>query len=818
MAKINHNNHLDTIDTMFTNAKDRGIVHLTTGKGAVTGRKIEVGDQDRLNFGSLSYLALEHDPRLKEQAIQYIQEYGTQSVMSRTYILTNILAELEEAVSKMFGHPALVYSRTSAAHISLLPSLVDREDAIILDQQAHFSMQTAAQLQRQRGVTIEMIRHSNLEMLDRMVTKLSSKHKKIWYMADGVYSMFGDALPAHDLVDLLDKHPQLYLYVDDAHGVSWAGPNGTGYVFGEIGLHPKMMLVTTMAKGFGVHGGIAVFPNEEWYRKVKVFGGPLSYSLPLSPGDIGACMASAQIHNSDEIYKLQHDLRTLVKYTNRQLEKSGLPVVSNPSTPIFFVGMGQPGVGYNMVKRLMDDGIYINASFFPMVPVKHTGIRFGLTRDHTKEDIRTLIDAMVFHFPRALQDEGRTENQVRKAFNLSLKEEAATIKVEEPVVADLSPAAQHQIEHFRSIQEVDAATWNTAMADRGVFDWEGMRFMETAFSGNDKPEENWDFHYYLVRDKAGKVRCATFFTAGIFKDDFVALPSISAQIENRRKSDPYYLASKSFIGGSMISLGEHLYIDRSYSKWREVLNELFDAVGGQQDLSEARSLVIGDFDANDTDLKDYFLEKGFLKIDMPNANVVSDMEWDTFDQYLEGASANARKNLKKEVLRFEHLFDVDIKNQITASEADYYYQLFLNVKRRNFGLNFYDYPVDILQKMSEFDNWEFLVINLKPEHDSREEALPLAALWCYRTENGYHPMIIGMDYDYLESHKLYKQALYRVMLRARELNVKSVQLGFSADVEKRKFGAEQNPRISFMQAKDNFNLEVIASMGVLEAS
>lgn len=817
MAKINHNNHLDTIDSMFSNAKDRGIVHLTTGSGTVTGRKIQVGEREHLNFGSLSYLGLEHDSRLKEKSIQFINEYGTQSVMSRTYILTNILAGLEEDVSKMYGHPSLVYSRASAAHISLVPTLVDREDAIILDQQAHFSMQTAAQLQRQRGVTIEMVRHSNLEMLERMVAKLGPKHKKIWFMADGVYSMFGDVLPIHELVEMLDRLPQLHLYVDDAHGMSWAGPNGTGYVYGEVGMHPKMVLVSTMAKGFGAHGGIAVFPNEEMYRKVKVFGGPLSYSLPLSPADIGACVASAAIHNSDEIYKLQHDLRQHVKFTNRLLEKSGLPVVSNPQTPIYFVGMGQPGVGYNMVKRLMDDGIYINASFFPMVPVKHTGIRFGLTRSHTKEDISTLVDAMVFHFPRALEEEGKTENQVRKAFNLSLKEAEETIKVQEAVVAELG-RQPFEIQHSRSIQEIDQASWDEAMANRGVFDWNGMRFMEDAFTGNDKPEENWDFHYYLIRDKSGKVRCATFFTSSIFKDDFVALPSISAQIENRRTSDPYYLASKSFVGGSMMSLGEHLFIDRSFPQWQEVLNQLFHEVSRQQEMAKARSLVIGDFDANDTELRDYFLDQGFLKIDMPNANVIETLNWESFDEYLEGASTNARKNLRKEVLRFEHLFDTEVKNKITKEEADYYYQLFLNVKRRNFGLNFYDYPTNILEVMSNYDNWEFIVLNLKPEHDSRENPKPLAALWCYRTEEGYHPMIIGMDYEYLESHKLYKQALYQVVLRARELNVKTVHLGFSADTEKRKFGAEQHPRISFMQAKDNFNLEVIASMGVLEAS
>lgn len=809
MAKINHNNHLNTIDSLFTDAKNRGVLHLQSSAGHVSGRSILIDGNERLNFGSLGYLGLETDQRLKDGAIDFVQRYGTQSVMSRTYITTSIMEELEAAITQVFGAKALVYSRASTAHISLIPTLVDRDDAIILDQQCHFSIQTASQLQRQKGVTIEMVKHNNLDMLESKIKELRNTHQKIWYMADGVYSMFGDVAPMPELIALADKYPQLWLYVDDAHGMSWCGARGRGYVLKDMDLYHKLVLVSTMAKGFGAHGGIAVFPNEELYRKVKVFGGPLSYSLPLSPADIGACIASARIHLSDEIYSMQQELLHKMDYCNGLLNVSGLPVISNPETPIYFIGMGQPKVGYNMVSRLLEEGMYLNASFFPMVPVKSTGLRFGLTRNHTEDDIKKLVDAMVWHFPKALEEEGRTEQQVRRAFRLPIKPEPVL-----PLPKSTMGREGLHLQYERSIAALNAEEWNGMMANFGTIDADGMAFMEEAFSGNDKPEENWDFHYFIVRDGDGKLVLATFFTEGIFKDDFLADASVSKQIEEKRIQDPYYLSTKTLFSGSMISEGSHLYLDKNHAQWQNALQYLLHEVGELQERLQVKKVMFSDFLATDESLAEVFMQSGFFKIDMPYCNVIKGLNWKDKDAFLAGLSGMNRRNVRKEAIAYEHCYTVEIKQTLSPEECAYFYQLFLNVKRRNYGLNFYDYPQRILETMSNHKNWEFLILRLTPELDSREDHQAVAALWCYKGATHYSPMIIGMDYRFNQAYKVYKQALYQTVLRAKALGVKNVYFGFSADTEKKKYGAVQVAKVAFAQAKDNFNMEVIESMGV----
>ena len=808
MAKINHNNYLDTIDDIFSDAKKKGIMHLYTEGDGLIGSKLNIKGKELSNFGTCGYLGLELDERLKEGAIRATEKYGTQFSVSRGYVSTNINGKLEELISQMYGYPAMVFSSTSSCHISVIPTVIREGDAVILDQQVHMSVQTGTQLLRQKGIPIEMIRHSSLEMLERKIKELGDKYKKIWYMIDGVYSMYGDVAPMDGLIGLMNKYDQLHLYIDDAHGMSWYGKNGTGYIFGKSGMHEKMILITTLAKGFGVTGGIAVFPNEELCRKVKIFGGPFCYSHPLAPPMIGAAIASAEIHLSPEIYQMQDQLAERINYCNELLNTSNLSVISNPLTPIYFIGMGQPRVGHNMVGRLLNDGFYVNVSLFPTVPVKCTGLRFTITRHVSMEDIKALADAMVYHYPKVLEEERCTENDIRKAFKLPL--------IDKPV-EKAETKDEYQVQYETSISAIAKTEWDIFFGANGSYDWNGMQFLEEACKNNIKPEENWDFHYYIIRDKMNKPLLATFFTLGIFKDDLLAPESVSKQIEEKRKNDPYYLVSLILTMGSLLSEGQHLYIDRTYSKWGDVVKLLLLQVEQILEKEGCSKLLLRDFDESDTELRDYFINEGFVKINMPNSNVIENAHWNTNDEFLQGLSSRNRRHIRDDVFKYEHFYEVEVKNTITDEEASHFYELYMNVKRRNFSVNLFDYPTKITSTMSKYPDWEFVVLKLKAEYDTRENRLPVAAMWCYKTATHYCPMVIGMDYDYVFTHMVYKQSLFQVVKRARQLGLSKVFLGLSADIEKRKYGAKQIAKVAYVQAKDNFNMEVIETMAAIEA-
>ncbi len=157
---------------------------------------IELEGRPIVNFGSCSYLGLEMDMRLRQAVCDAVMRYGTQFSSSRTYLSAPAYRDLEESLESLFGAPVIVSSSTTLGHLSGLPVLVGKQDAVILDQQVHHSVQMAAQHLRIQGSHIEVVRHSRMDMLEERIEHLRKQHDRVWYMADGVYSMYADLAPA----------------------------------------------------------------------------------------------------------------------------------------------------------------------------------------------------------------------------------------------------------------------------------------------------------------------------------------------------------------------------------------------------------------------------------------------------------------------------------------------------------------------------------------------------------------------------------------------------------------------------------------------
>ncbi len=57
--------------------------------------------------------------------------------------------------------------------------------------------------------------------------------------------------------------------------------------------------------------------------------------------------------------------------------------------------------------------------------------------------------------------------------------------------------------------------------------------------------------------------------------------------------------------------------------------------------------------------------------------------------------------------------------------------------------------------------------------------------------------------------------LYQTIVRAKSLNFKQIDFGLSASFEKKKVGAVVIPKLAYIQAKDNYSMEL---MGVMQNS
>lgn len=347
-----------------------------------------------VNFGSCSYLGLETDLRLKHAAIDAVSRYGVQFASSRTYVSCPPYAELERLLTTMFEAPLVVAQTTTLAHFAALPILVGKDDAVVCDQLVHSSVQAVLPTLTAAGTTCRFVRHNRIDRLDHIITTLAAHHPRVWYLADGVYSMHGDLAPLGALRDLVARHERLSLYIDDAHGLSWSGRHGRGTVLGEGPLPERTVMVASMAKAFAAGGAVIVFPDAETALLVRACGSTLIFSGPLQPALLGAAIGSARVHLSNEIAERQAKLRTRIHLFNDLVAARGLPLGSTDATPIRFVKTGENDVTCRLAADLMSDGFYVNTALFPAVSRGHGGLRIALTLHQTLDDIRDLVDAV----------------------------------------------------------------------------------------------------------------------------------------------------------------------------------------------------------------------------------------------------------------------------------------------------------------------------------------------------------------------------------------------------------------------------------------
>src|SRR5689334_19936023 len=349
---------LDAVDEVVSDGVRRGLLHNVVEDDVLDGRCVTIDGRPLVNFGSCSYLGLETHPGMRAAVHEAVDRFGTQFSSSRVYASAPLYREVEQTLATLFGRRTIVTPSTTLGHLAALPTLVGSRDVLLLDHQVHASVQTAAKVAQAAGARVELIPHNDLRTLEKRLATYRHTARRVWYAADGLYSMYADFLPATELDELAARHENLWLYVDDAHAVSWTGRHGRGYAL-EL-LAPATLARTVVAaslnKSFAAAGGALALPDAETYGRVRRVGGPMIFSGPVQPPMLGAVLASARLHLSPEVAGRQQVLRDRIRLFNQLAEDAGLPMTSPSEAPIRCIGAGVPRVAYRLVERLRSAG------------------------------------------------------------------------------------------------------------------------------------------------------------------------------------------------------------------------------------------------------------------------------------------------------------------------------------------------------------------------------------------------------------------------------------------------------------------------------
>ena len=806
---------IDTLNQIIEDGHQRKLIHHFGYAGAdLPHSSIVIEDKELTNFGSCSYLNLENHDQLKRGVIDAVTQYGTQFSSSRTYVSIDLYAELEAALRRIFEKPLIVSASTTHGHLAAIPVLVGSKDAVILDLQVHSSIQMTVQQLKAKNIPIHIVKHNCVESLEYKIKKLNNSYEKIWYFADGVYSMYGDYAPFEELNRLLDQYDKFHLYIDDAHGMGWTGKNGCGIVRSKMGHHDKMVLAVSLNKSFAAAGGCLIFPNPAWEKKVRNCGSTYMFCGPIQPPMLGAAIASARLHLSEEILPMQGQLKSLIDHTNATIQALGLPQFHPTDSPVFFIPVGLPKICYDMLGKMKERGFYLNCASFPAVPMRRSGIRFLVSAALSRAQITAMLEALAEVYVDTIYQHESNFAQVAKNFRIPPFEVHSPHHNQSGKDPDDSPL---RVILRESIRDCDRGEWESIFGDSGTLHYDNIATVERTFSQQELPENNWTFSYLTVKNKRGAVVLKTFITTALTKDDMFAPAYVSEKVERERQLGlKYYLTSKTVITGSLIPKGKHVSLNFEEEHWKKALRILTDYLVELSDRTGASRIMIRDFyGIQCPDFEKTLFELGFSRLLLLNNMVLNTLNWSNTEEYLRGLTKKRRYDVRREILKLESNFITRYDKPDSERTLRSYYQLYERVHEKSRDLNVFKLPYSYFQAMNEDPNYDFIQLYLRGENatdGTATDPVLVGVMFSHRKGDTYHALIVGLDYEYVRHYNTYKQILYQTLKRAKQLACKQLDLAFTAESQKRKLGAQAQEVFTYVQAKEHFTHRLLEAI------
>ncbi|KQW72618.1 aminotransferase class I/II-fold pyridoxal phosphate-dependent enzyme [Ensifer sp. Root127] len=351
------------------------------------------GERRVVDFVRCSYLGLDNHPKIIDGAIEALINYGALHwSCARTRLNFAIIGELELALSELFDAHVIAFSTVLAANMSALPLIASghltggAKPVMVFDRLAHATL--AYHKGTLAGETkVETIEHNDIEALEA----LCKKNPAVAYICDGVYSM-GGCVKLEQLRQLQDRYG-LFLYVDDAHGISIFGGNGEGFARSQIdgSLGDRTIIAASLGKGFGASGGLLMLGNDHQEQLFRRFGVAHAFSASLNVAAIGAALASQALHRTPELQNLQLELQSRIA-----LFDCLVPTQQRGSSlPIRTVEIGDELRAIAAARTLLNRGFYTSAIFFPTVQKGRAGLRICPTAGHSEGDIKAIGEAIV---------------------------------------------------------------------------------------------------------------------------------------------------------------------------------------------------------------------------------------------------------------------------------------------------------------------------------------------------------------------------------------------------------------------------------------
>ena len=357
---------------------------------------IEIFHQDYkkkvLNFCANNYLGLANNKNLVEIAKKTLDTYGLGAASVRFICGTfDLHKKFENKLAEFLGYEDVItFSSCFTANGGVFSALLDENDAIISADLNHASLIDGIRLCKAHRY---FYKYNDMSELEKKLEE-AKNHKNLMIVTDGVFSMDGDIAKLGEICDLAEKYNAI-LFVDDCHATGFIGENGRGTpefckVEGRVDI-----LSSTLGKAIGGSGGGFIASKKNVIDKLRNKARPYLFSNNILP-----IVASVGIEIIEMISQSKYLIKKLADnsiYFRQKIIEAGFTIHDPEGVhPIVPVMLGDAVLASKFAKMMIEEeGIYVIAFSFPVVPKNSARIRVQISACHEREHLDSAIKAFI---------------------------------------------------------------------------------------------------------------------------------------------------------------------------------------------------------------------------------------------------------------------------------------------------------------------------------------------------------------------------------------------------------------------------------------
>ncbi len=386
------NQFLDHIKITLDNIEADGLLKQERSITSPQGSSIMVDNGGEapvrmVNLCANNYLGLADDARLITAAKGAMDSHGF-GMASVRFICgaQDIHRTLETRLAQYLGHDdAILFAACFDANGGLFEPLLGPEDAIISDSLNHASIIDGIRLCKAKRY-----RYANSDMAD-LEAQLQQAQRDgarfIMIATDGVFSMDGYLAKLPEIVALGEKYNALIM-VDDCHATGFMGLKGAGtpsHFDVDVDI-----LTGTLGKALGGALGGYIAGPQAVIDLLRQRARPYLFSNSLPSSIVAAGIEALDIVEAGDA--LRAKLFENARYWRDGLTKLGFTLQPGEH-PIIPVMLSDAKLAQSMAAHLNENGVYVTAFFYPVVPKGQARIRTQMSSALTRDDLDFALDA-----------------------------------------------------------------------------------------------------------------------------------------------------------------------------------------------------------------------------------------------------------------------------------------------------------------------------------------------------------------------------------------------------------------------------------------